>query len=190
MPEGGVSQTNRPDGFSASYALKSESVSPEVLSGNMRVLHGCNSGLAWAARKEVLQRGGFYDACIMGSGDRAMLCGALGLPEQAIQYLRMNPQWEEHYVRWAEQHYESVGGEVRDIEGSLYHLWHGDLKKRQYQERHIRMEEYDFTPQEDLRLEETLCWGWNSNKPEMHQFVEQYFTTRQEDEIIGKAVEV
>ncbi len=35
-------------------------------------------GLAWASRRELLEEHGLYDACILGSGDRAILNAALG----------------------------------------------------------------------------------------------------------------
>ena len=170
-----------PDGYSIAYLLETGEVSSEILSGNMRVLQGCNSGLAWAAQRELLERDSFYDACVVGSGNRAMVCGALGRPEEAIQYLQMNSQWQKHYLAWADKHYESVGGKIGYVEGSIYHLWHGNLQNRQYQDRHRIFKAYDFDPEIDLALANNLCWLWNSNKPAMHGYVAGYFGTRLED---------
>ena len=38
---------------------------------------------------------------------------------------------------------------------------------------------------EDLTLEDNLCWGWSSNKPQMHHYAAHYFTTRLEDGLIS-----
>ena len=45
----------------------------ELLRANMRGNHSVHSGLAWAARRDALADG-LYDACVVGSGNRAILC--------------------------------------------------------------------------------------------------------------------
>jgi len=61
------------DGVSLAYTLQDkDAVSQDLLCGNMRVDYNCNSGLAWAARREVFDDVGFYDACVMGSGNGAV----------------------------------------------------------------------------------------------------------------------
>ncbi len=37
-----------------------------------------STGLAWAARRDLLDASGLYDACIVGNGDRVMACAAYG----------------------------------------------------------------------------------------------------------------
>jgi len=174
-------QNDDPDGYSIAYLLERGVISSEVLSGNMRVLQGCNSGLAWAANRKILENDGFYDSCVIGSGNRAMVCGALGRPEDAIKYLQMNPHWQKHYLTWAHKHYENVRGKIGFVEGDIYHLWHGQLKNRQYQDRHRAFKAYNFDPEIDLTLDGNLCWRWNSHKTAMHMFVADYFGERMED---------
>ena len=58
-------------------------------------------GLGWAARRSLLARHGFYDALVVGSGDRALSCAAYGRPDNAIVVTRMNPRQTAHYLRWA-----------------------------------------------------------------------------------------
>jgi hypothetical protein len=140
-----------------------------------------NSGLAWVARRELLERDGFYDACIMGSGNRAMLCGALGTPADAIAYLQMTPAWAEHYEAWAARHMRSVRADIGCTEGGIIHLWHGDLKHRRYLERHREFSAFDYNPETDIALDENACWRWNSQKPEMQAYVADYFRSRKED---------
>jgi len=182
LPNGNYPTTLEPNGYALSYLLKNGTVQPEVLRGNMRVKQGCNSGLAWAAKRKLLEQDGFYDACVMGSGNRAMVCGALGRPDYAVQYLKMNHSWQDHYLAWAKKHYETVGGDIDNVKGGIYHLWHGHLKNRQYHNRHIEFSSFNFDPFRDLALDDSLCWSWNSNKPEMHQFAARYFGTRLEDD--------
>jgi hypothetical protein len=171
---------NRTQGRSLAYGLAAGGVNADILNQNMR-LKGWNSGLAWAGRRDVLDRDGFYDACIMGSGNRAMVCAALGRLDYGRDYLQMDGGWAAHYLRWAQAHYQSVGGNVGYAPGTLIHLWHGDLKDRRYADRHREFREFGFDPAKDLALDENRCWRWDSNKPAMHRYVRDYFAARKED---------
>jgi hypothetical protein len=146
-----------------------------------RLTGGALLGLAWAGRREVLEATGFYDACILGSGVRAMAFAALARYQDVVQFLQMNLRQEEHYLRWAEQWRDLVKGRLGYIETSLLHLWHGDTKNRGYASRHEHFARYGFDPYLDLALDDVGCWRWNTAKPEMHQFVKEYFASRRED---------
>ena len=170
---------------SAVCGLATGEMPPEVLSRNAP-LEGWSSGLAWAARREVLDVDGFYDSCVLGSGDRVMACAALNFPSHARTYLQMNPRWTEHYLAWAEPYFGNVGDRVGCLDERIRHLWHGSLHDRQYLERHRILHEFDFDPARDIALEENGCWRWNTPKEEMHHAVRRYFESRNED---GRAEE-
>lgn len=170
-----------PLGHSLARLLSLGVVTPEILRGNMRVKHRSNSGLAWVTRRELLGRDGFYDACVMGSGNRAMLCAALGVPADAVRYLQMNSAWAEHYQAWADRHFREVRADIGSIDGTLIHLWHGDLKHRRYQERHRDFSAFDYSPITDIALSTEGSWRWNSQKHAMHAYVADYFRSRRED---------
>lgn len=167
--------------YSIAHLLARGELAPETLRGIIRVKQGGTAGLAWVARRELLDRDGFYDACILGSGNRAMISGAMGRPADAIHFLRMTPRWEAHYREWAEGHSRSVRANIGCMEGSLVHLWHGDLEHRRYQDRHTDFRTYGYDPSTDIAIDDHGCWRWNSEKPEMHAFVAQYFRERRED---------
>ena len=76
-------------------------------------LHGpgsTNNGLAWAARRELLDEAGFYDACIVGGGDLAMVSAAHGRFDVATR--SMSERQADHYLDWARRYHELVGGET------------------------------------------------------------------------------
>lgn len=181
LPEVATAEANAIVGHGMLHLLATGQVAPTVLQGNIRLNQRCHTGLAWAARRELLEQDGFYDACIVGSGNRAMICAALGRPEDAAAYLRMGERWREHYLRWAAEHFSHVRGSVGFVEGELYHVWHGDLKCRRYQERHEELAAFAFDPAVDIALEANGCWRWNSAKDGMHACVQRYFQGRRED---------
>ena len=139
-------------------------------------------GLAWVGRREVIQEHGFYDATILGSGDRAMASAAYGRFEDAIFTIRLSPKRAEHYLKWAGPFYDLVQGRVGVIKGRLFHLWHGEIQDRKYLERHEDLARLDFDPARDISIGSSGAWEWTSESPEnVRSLVGKYFGSRRED---------
>jgi hypothetical protein len=141
----------------------------------------CNCGMGWAAGRSFLETHGLYDAMILGMGDKMIAAAALGLFEDASRGLLLNARQSDHYRHWAIPVHEQVRGRLGYVPGTAWHLWHGDLADRRYVERYDGLEAFDFDPGQDLAIDPTGCWRWNSDKKALHQHVEQYFRHRQED---------
>lgn len=139
------------------------------------------SGLAWAARRELLRRHRFYEASVIGGGDRAFVCAALGCLDYVVDAHRLNDRQKAHYLAWARPFRDAAGGGVGAIDGEIRHLWHGDVADRGFGSRHEGLARYGFDPAADLAAEPGGCLRWSSRKPEMHAFVAAYFASRRED---------
>jgi len=135
-------------------------------------------GLAWAARRSLLDRHGFYDGMILGSGDKALFSAACGYHREYARAYCTSDAQAAHYLRWAEGYAEAVAGRVGCIEGDAYHLYHGDLKGRNYVSRHQGFEAFRFDPEKDLRIGPSGAWEWAGGKPEMQEFVRAMFERR------------
>ncbi|PYM13179.1 MAG: hypothetical protein DMD81_21875 [Candidatus Rokuibacteriota bacterium] len=122
-----------------------------------------------------------YDACVVGSGDRAILYAALGQFDEAARRLRMTGRRLQHYRSWAEPFFGAVQGRVGYLHGRLFHLWHGERKDRDYKQRQRLLEDADFDPDRDIAIDASGCWRWSSDKGSLHEFVRRYFLSRQED---------
>jgi hypothetical protein len=138
-------------------------------------------GLAWASRRDLVEAHGIYDACILGSGDRAILCAAMGFFEGGVNAVGMRGRQIEHYLAWARPFHSAVGGRVGFVNGRVLHLWHGDLRNRRYAQRHEGLGRFGFDPFSDIVLDPSGCWRWNGSKSEMHEYVRNYFESRKED---------
>jgi hypothetical protein len=136
-------------------------------------------GLAWAARRELLDRYGFYDACIVGGGDRAMIGAASGDYVGVMEGQLMNAAQRRRYLGWAEPFHAATGSVDRHIKGDLFHLWHGSTSQRAYGERHRGFSAFAFDPGVDIAIAENGAWRWSSDKPELHAFVREYLLSRQ-----------
>jgi len=138
-------------------------------------------GLAWAARRTLLDKHGLYDRRIVGAGDRAMICAAVGRPDYCVTAQAMTGRAAEHYLAWAEPFSADVGGRISYVEGLVFHLWHGSREDRRHGQRERDLAALGFDPLTDIAVSDTGCWRWNSNKPELHEYVRNYFASRNED---------
>ncbi|MFQ6028700.1 MAG: hypothetical protein ACE5Q6_14530 [Dehalococcoidia bacterium] len=138
-------------------------------------------GHAWAMRREALEQVGLYDALVLGGGDYAVTQAATGAFESVIRDFHFNTYQARHYLDWAEGFHRAVGGNFALTSGDIYHLWHGQLADRRYVPRHSILPGFDFDPYRDIAIDGNGGWRWNSDKPELHEAVRQYFQGRRED---------
>jgi hypothetical protein len=174
--------TEPPTGHSVAKLLATGSwTKHDLYPTTTRQMRTASFGLAWAARRQLLHKHGFYDAMIMGSGDRAMACAAYGRMDAARSTIRLNPQRAKHYESWATAFHADVASNVGYIDGRLFHLWHGDIADRRYAERHVDFSGISFDPESDLRINDSGAFEWASGRSDLHKFAVEYFRARCED---------
>jgi hypothetical protein len=139
------------------------------------------NGMAWAARRELLDHHGLYDASIIGGGDRAISCAAYGCFDHLVEWHHLNERQLDHYFHWAHAFHADCRGQVGVLDTDIHHLWHGDAKARGLGSRHGGLSRFDFDPYTDIAQDERGCWRWASNKPDLHRYVLEYFASRRED---------
>jgi hypothetical protein len=156
---------------------------PEALSHGKFELHG-HTGFAWAARRDILARHGFYDACIAGSGDHLMAHAFAGDWESPCvsRIAGTGGPHRAHFRRWSKKLHADVGARLAFTPGRALHLWHGTIANRRYAQRNKELYQLAFDPRADLRISLSGCWEWASEKPELHAWAKRYFEERREDE--------
>jgi hypothetical protein len=149
-------------------------------------LHG-HTGFAWASHKSIFQKYGFYDSCIAGSGDHMMAHSFIGdwSTNCLGKILGKNSFFYKHYVEWSKKIYPLIKSKIDYTDGTLLHLWHGNVEDRKYVLRQKALEEYGFNPWRDLTLNESNCWKWNHDKQEIKDWAKEYFVLRKEDQLIN-----
>ncbi len=160
-------------GLAATEAL--EAPSPDQRPGTYA------NGMAWAANREFIEKHGFYDACIIGGGDRAITCAAYGCFSHIFEWHRMNEAQQAYYLQWAIPFYQECQGRAAYLDMDIYHQWHGKASDRGLSSRHEGLRPFDFDPFSDIEISKGGCWRWISRKPNMHHYFSQYFNTRLED---------
>jgi hypothetical protein len=141
-------------------------------------------GLAWAVRREFIQQHLFYDAMIIGGGDRAMASAMMGRHMETATRFELNPARTAHYLKWAEPVYREISGRVGYVSGTICHLWHGELPDRRYRSRHADLARFEFNPSVDIRVSQTGAWEWARSLPALEMFLREYFFSRGEDAIV------
>lgn len=181
LPESTPDLSTYATGQSVAARLR-EGLAPGIVgeTGNVRRWKA-SLGLAWAGRRDLVERHGLYDAGILGGGDRALVGAALGQFDAIAKPWNASDAWVDHFRRWAASFHRDVRGRIGSIEGRLFHLWHGDRAHRGYLTRYEDFQRFDFDPDADVRRSAEGAWRWGTSKPDMHAFVRGYFHTRRED---------
>lgn len=145
------------------------------------VLHG-HPGFAWAAHRDLIERRGLYDRAIVGGGDFISAHAFAGNDDffRGLNlYSRLlAPRELSAVADWGSQVAAEVNRRMTWTPGRVRHLFHGPISERRYVERTRILRDADFDPDRDIALDAHGCWRWNSDKPELHARVYDYFLTR------------
>lgn len=137
-------------------------------------------GYACAARRSLLDRFGFYDRGIVGSGDSIMMGAFFGIDPHVHGYIHVDhAPLLDHASIWSARVADTVRGSVGFIPGTVYHLWHGSRLNRYYVERGALL--IDFDPENDIVIDQHGCWAWATDKQPLHARVRSYFWMRDEE---------
>lgn len=138
-------------------------------------------GVAWAGKRKLFQKYKFYDRAIIGGGDAILAHSSYGAFNTVTMDHLMNKLQINHYLEWANLCFKTINHQINYLDSNLFHLWHGEVHNRYYYERYQKLQLFNFNPYNDIILDDNKCWKWNSNKPELHQYVKDYFYSRKED---------
>jgi len=145
--------------------------------------HG-HTGYAWAARRELFEQCGVYDACLTGSNDHLMahvFAGASMTTPCIANTIGPSRPYAEHFVRWARQAARLVRRRLGVVPGTIRHLWHGDLVDRRYWILDQQFKSMGFDPDAHLRLDDNGLFEWADAPPSMRAWASRLFEMRNED---------
>jgi hypothetical protein len=96
-------------------------------------LHG-HVGFAWGARRSVVDAMPLYDKALIGGADHIMAHAAAGHIKHKCICKSFTDDIDA-INEWSEQFRRVVGQRLGYVKGDLFHIWHGDVTKRQYLKR-------------------------------------------------------
>ena len=137
-------------------------------------------GLAWAARRELLEAFPLLDWMIVGGGDLLMALTAYGRWEHP--YLdQLSGSLRSYWRSRAGGLSDRIGGNVGCTDSVLRHLWHGTWRDRLYIDRLSILRDHAYDPEADVTVDARGILTWASSKPSLHAAVAAYFAARNED---------
>lgn len=157
---------------------------PKVLLPESQLKHGLTGG-AWAMRREILDSCGLYEYAITGGADDYMAHAIFGDLDSDCVKNKMcyNHDLIKHYKNWAKLFFEQTKGKTDFVPGDALHLWHGELKNRNYFDRHNELEKLKFNPYRDIISQPGNPLEWsNDTSIELRNYLIKYFCDRKEDE--------
>jgi hypothetical protein len=143
-------------------------------------VHG-HVGFAWGARREVLDRTQLYDKALIGGADHIIAHAATGqIPCNCIS--RAFTLDIDGVAEWSKDFFDSVGGKVDFVRGDLYHIWHGEVKDREYLKRIV-----EFAPEIQFitRRDANGLWIYDGSNPYMKRYYRKREVTVYEPEEFG-----
>jgi hypothetical protein len=133
-------------------------------------------GYALAAKREALAQG-FFTEAILGAGDICMMDAWAG-----IEHTSTTKRWSQDRINSYQEWAQKTGTKkLGNIDGVIYHLWHGSPTAKQYTSRQKILSEFDFNPKTDIYLDDNGLMAWTGNKPDLQKAVREYFQNRRED---------
>jgi hypothetical protein len=147
--------------------------------------HHGHTGYAWAARRELFDKCGLYDACLPGSSDHMMAHAfAAGMANSPCMERTFgdSPEYGDHFKKWAVRARDLVNTRLGVVPGRILHLWHGDLADRRYGdlERHFRT--LGFDPATHIRHDPNGMLEWTEDAPHhLKTWSLELFNGRNED---------
>lgn len=139
--------------------------------------HNTNPGGVWVARRELFDRGGLYDRCIVGGGDSVWFTALTGLRRKMLQEFGLRQRTH------AEGYFRTMGHQdINHLPGTMRHLWHGEQKNRQHKKRVMALAKSDFDPERHVEVDDQGLLAWTQEAPkELMRYVSQFFLGRAED---------
>lgn len=135
-------------------------------------------GGAWAANRILFDRlGGLYDRLVSGGAD-CFCAGAFidaGMHNPVLAH--SNKKIVADYATYARDVGAFSRGDIGYTEDTIYHLYHGERKNKQYKERMDYMLEFD--PHESIKVSKSGLYEWADN--DRSENFRKYFRNRRED---------
>lgn len=140
-------------------------------------------GLAWAARREIVEGTGLYDRLATGAGDVALLWAARGEFGNHFFGRRLNQAIRRDWLRWGSRLYRRVRGRMGFVDMEVSHLYHGSRLNRQYGTREVALLTHGYDPARHVQYNPDGVLEWTPAAPqEMCRRLRDYFQNRREDE--------
>ncbi|MGB5595455.1 MAG: hypothetical protein WBM32_02655 [Crocosphaera sp.] len=144
-------------------------------------------GFAWVARKDFINQHQLYDRAILGGSD-ILSCYALVNGTKILTETYQSVGWSfytqnQTFFTWSEKIASVTHNQLSFLQGSLVHLFHGDLKNRQYISRMNGALKYNLDLDQDIVPTDEGLWKFTKKETQasFNDYFYNYLQSRRED---------
>lgn len=138
-----------------------------------------NPGLATAVNLDRLGHWTSYEGNIVGGGDLAMITALTSKTDELFATTDYTLKHQKHLDEWA----KSLGKsriKIGNTDGDIYHLWHGEMKNRQYRQRYSILTQHHYDPYKDIDICAGSALRFTDANPVLREAVESYIHSRKD----------
>lgn len=135
-----------------------------------------HSGYAWAMSKNCYNKiGGLYENAIIGGGDKWMSIAFLQKPNWSWFDFQSNNL----ITNFKRYYFNCKNIKFNYLNQQIFHLYHGELENRRYNERHLALKESLFDPEKHLQKNKDEILEYNDSCPNnIKKYIIDYFMSR------------
>ncbi len=139
-----------------------------------------HTGYGLAFTRQAFDAISMLEIGILGSADRHMTFGLLGLIDQTLNS-KLNPNYKKLCHIYQERALKHIKRNVGYITGSLFHFYHGCKSSRHYDTRWNILIDNKFDPTTDLYKDSQGLIHLDDDKIKLRDDIRHYFRARNED---------
>ena len=121
--------------YETKFAFAGPQTGGRIAKSEQRPRRGFHGG-CWAADRALWNHGGLYSGSALGGHDTVALMGMYGPRSFGEWTSRRHPEFRQEIKDWATRIHPYFAGQIGCLEQGARHLYHGQLARRQYVEKH------------------------------------------------------
>jgi hypothetical protein len=146
--------------------------------GKLKLNLNGNPGMAFASRVSTIKKHHFYDKNIVGAGDLILIACLFNRIDELFENRELSSAHKSDIKKWASKIWQE-NYKVSFLPGQLYHLWHGNLKNRNYATRWKILSSHKYDPLKSLTINSSHTWSWKKVSAIFIKDIQQYMKNKE-----------
>ena len=144
-------------------------------------------GYAWAIKTDIIKEMKFYDKCILGGGDTILINSFMKTNIKNFYF--ENESYIKDIKKYKDKMYKLVNKKISNLNGCIYHLYHGNYNNRNYGNRYLIYKMIKFDPNLHLKRHNDYFYNWNYSDDfiiKINKMIHQYMKIKSDNKINDK----
>ncbi len=138
-----------------------------------------NPGMAVAIHLNKDSSWKIYEGNIIGGGDGILMAAATNHLDELFSVRSLSPAHRQSIRAWKVENFPGKM-QLGYANNQIFHLWHGEIEKRQYVERHRILADHGYDPASDLNPEQSGALLLARGKEKIRNDIAEYMFSRED----------